>query len=74
MIEGLVVKFESSKVKERRGGGWSDRVSGKKEYDANLMYYIDEGSGVIPTEVKDSIDLIPSREDQSDEGDNLGWG
>ena len=38
------------------------------------MYHIDESLGVISTEGTDRLDLIHTREDLSDEEDDVGCG
>jgi hypothetical protein len=51
----------------------SSCASGSKEYEANLMYRIDEGLSITSKETTDQLDPFLVREDLLDEGDDLMW-
>ena len=41
--------------------------------EAYLMYYINKGLSVVPTEVTDRLYLVPAREDRRNQRNGLVW-
>jgi hypothetical protein len=51
----------------------SSYASGSKEYEANLMYSIDERLSITSKETTDQLDPFLVREDLLDQGDHFMW-